>query len=256
MMGGSCHTALAADELRVARFIGKLRPFVPTGPAPRRVASCRCIGPRQRPHFLRWLLACALPTTAAISALAEEASAREAGSVAAVAAESEAARARAMAYSSAAVDGFPHLVAAIPETGATAEARNLPKATCGGADTASWTGSPEALDSTTGVAAGQRAASGIEKKGSDPVVGSLSATELRAMYLEAALREKLQAAERERPSGASTGGLKRLRPVSFTLRENHGGRNLSLSPLPSPLEPATPSLRSALSFLRSSLGGF
>mmetsp|Transcript_76970 Transcript_76970/g.140868 ORF Transcript_76970/g.140868 Transcript_76970/m.140868 type:complete len:199 (+) Transcript_76970:149-745(+) len=96
--------------------------------------------------------------------------------------------------------------------------------------------------SSSRQAPGGGADAGADRRDDDEAL----AAELRAVYLEAALREKLEAGKKRR---ADAGGAKRLRPVSFKLRESHGGRAV----LPPPPLASLPSLRSPLSFLRSSL---
>lgn len=213
----------------------------------RRVAGLRW-------HFrpLPWLAALMVSANAAATAETTEATV-------AAAAEGEAARARAFAQPVTIAGGLADSPASLPETAAAAVARQLPTATCaGGAEIGSLARGAEVLDRATAAGASQNFAQGwgVASKGQEgsvPSASGISAAELRAVYLELALRERLSAASRERAGGANVGGVKRLRPVSFTLRENHGGRNLSLPPPVTPLESATSSLRSALSFLRSSL---
>jgi len=227
-MMGSCRSTMAADVLSGLPLRAASAPAAPLHATPR-----RRMGPRHRAHPLAWLLVCALPTNAAAAAAAEaSATAKDVSA----AADGEAFRARAVASVNAASASLPQSPAALPETGAMAAARHLPSASCGGI----------AADARIGK-------EGAGLGGADAAVSGVSTMQLRAEYLESSLRDRLQAAGRER------GGHKRLlRPVSFTLRESRGGRSLAVDSLPevvAPLESPTPSLSSALSFLRSSLVG-
>lgn len=204
------------------------------------------LGLRQRAQFLPWLLVLCIVSAHATSAV-------EAAAHHAVATEGEAARRRAFSQPTAFAEGRP-LALAAGETAAAVQ--HLPAASCGGSgELGKWVDHSSAQ---AHPAPSEGVAPSLVELGttvsSASSGGAASAAELRAAYLEFALRERLLATSRERASKARAGGLKRLRPVSFTLRESHGGRNLSLPPLvPPPESPYSSSLASALSFLRSSL---
>lgn len=207
------------------------------------------LGLRQRVRFLPWLLVLCIVSAHATSAV-------EAAAHHAVATEGEAARRRAFSQPTAFAEGRPRALANLGETAAAV--KHLPAASCGGrGELGNWAAHnsaqahPAPSEGEEGVAPSLVELSTSASSASS--AGAASAAELRAVYLEFALRERLLATSRERASKASAGSLKRLRPVSFTLRESHGGRNLSLPPLvPPPESPYSSSLRSALSFLRSS----
>lgn len=143
----------------------------------------------------------------------------------------------------------------------------LPAATCRGAASGwepnieglrmtsdSIDGIPDAVTPASADTQGEKYTS--ESGGATWVGAELEANDLRAAYIELAIRKRLLAESHERALRTKEGGpRRRLRPVSFTLRENHGGRNLALPPSTSLAAPVS-TLRSALSFLRSSLMAF
>merc|ERR1719375_1555356 len=114
-----------------------------------------------------------------------------------------------------AVLGMSTPLPALSKSSGTTIRHHLPASSCGNAQ------SLEALDVSPLASRPSSEPEQAHKRGSS-ARSNVPAAELRAVYLEQALRDRLQAVHRRH-----TGESKRLRPVSFTLRESHGARNLS-----------------------------